>query len=266
MRTATIGHPETGGFTQTILVNNLIYNPSQTPFSGVLFADFSHQGATLSVLKGNVLIAGPTTPGNNGYVPAEYPEEGEVKLVRVDLSLHPGSRIYLDGNYYEKHCGGAACLASPAAQWMLAKDYMADWLGVSVRALAPPLTLANLPLASALPHARVEAYVTANAGARPLDRDAVDARIIREIATRTGSVPNTPSEKVGPVIKRTDFRFCLSGSDHCPFRVIHTRPSIPLAARVSKRGWRRSLASWNPRRGLPASHGYALRTAKDFPP
>jgi hypothetical protein len=81
---------------------------------------------------------------------------------------------------------------------MLAKDYLADWLGVSVHAQAPPLRLANLPLESALPHTQVEAYVTANAGARPLDRDAVDLRIIHEMATRTGSVPNNPSEKAGP--------------------------------------------------------------------
>jgi hypothetical protein len=190
--------PATGGPTETILVNNMIYNPSLTPMSGVLFVNPYGQGATFSVLQGNVMIAGPTTPGNNGYVAPEYQEEGEVRLVRVDPSLNPDSRIYLDGNYYEKHCGGAACLASPATQWMLAKDYLADWLGVSVHAQAPPLRLANLPLESALPHTQVEAYVTANAGARPLDRDAVDLRIIHEMATRTGSVPNNPSEKAGP--------------------------------------------------------------------
>ena len=100
----------------------------------MLFADPNHEGATFSVLKSNILIAGPTTPGNNGYVPPEYPEEGDVKLVRVDSSLNAGSRIYLEGNYYEKHCGGAACLANPAAQWMLAKDYLAEGLD-SVSAL-----------------------------------------------------------------------------------------------------------------------------------
>ena len=105
-----------------MIVNNLIYNPSQTPLSSILFSDPLHEGATLSVVQGNVLIAGPTTPGHNGYVPYEAPEVGEVTLVRVDGSLHPASRIYLDGNYYDKHCGGSACLASPAAQWMLAKD------------------------------------------------------------------------------------------------------------------------------------------------
>ena len=53
-------------------MNNLIYNPSQTPLSAVYFEDSAGRGATLSVLKGNVLIPGPTTPGHKGYVPAEY--------------------------------------------------------------------------------------------------------------------------------------------------------------------------------------------------
>jgi hypothetical protein len=48
-----------------------------------------------------------------------------------------------------------------------------------------------------LPVGLVEAYVKANAGARPLDRDVVDARIINDITTRTGFVPNNPSEVAG---------------------------------------------------------------------
>jgi hypothetical protein len=81
---------------------------------------------------------------------------------------------------------------------MLAKDYKMDWEGVNVRATTPPFSVASLPLSSALPYAQVESFVKANAGARPLDRDAVDARLIKEITTRTGSVPNSPSDKVGP--------------------------------------------------------------------
>ena len=113
--------------------------------------------------------------------------------MRVDQSVHPQSSIYLDGNYYDRHCGGSACLASPAAQWGLAWD----GVGGSIHASTPPLALDNLPLSSALPASQVEGYLTANAGARPLDRDAVDARIAYEIATRTGSVPDTPAEKAG---------------------------------------------------------------------
>ena len=63
---------------------------------------------------------------------------------------------------------------------------------------SPPLSVPNLPLSSALPYWEVEGHLKANAGARPLDRDAVDARIIDEITRRAGSVPNRTSEKAGP--------------------------------------------------------------------
>jgi hypothetical protein len=190
-------HPEIGGSTHTILVNNLIYNPSQTPLSAIYYEDGNQAGPMLSVVKGNLLIPGPTTPGYGGYVATEYREEGPVRLVRLLPNLNPLSRIYLEENYYEPHCESGACLASTDAQWMLAKDYMAEWNNVSVRSSAPPLAIANLPLTSALPVGSVEAYVTANAGARPLDRDVVDARIINDITMRRGFVPNNPSEVGG---------------------------------------------------------------------
>jgi hypothetical protein len=191
-------HPEMGGGSHTLLVNNLIYNPSQTPMSTFWYTDANKAGPLYSVAQGNVLIPGPTTPGNNGYVPREYAEDGEVTLVRIDLTINPSSRIYLAGNYYEKHCPNGACLASSTAQWMLAKDYPFDWLGISVRATTPPLQLTNLPLSSALPYTAVEGHLLANAGARPADRDATDSRLISEIASRSGSVPNRTSEKAGP--------------------------------------------------------------------
>ena len=118
-------------------------------------------------------------------------------MVRVDPTVDDSSRIYLDENFYEAHCNGQTCLSSPAAQWMLARDFKMEWFGVSVRAATPPLQLANLPLSSALPQTIVESHLRLNAGARPMDRDAVDRRIIREIATRTGSVPNNPAERAG---------------------------------------------------------------------
>jgi hypothetical protein len=191
-------HPEIAGGTQTILVNNLIYNPSLTPLSSITYHDGDFSGPSLSVVQGNVLIPGPTTPGHNGYVPPEYREDGEMVMVRVHPGTHADSRIYLDGNYYERHCSGTACLASPMAQWMLAKDQRSGWDGVNIRAETPPLSVDSLPLSSALPYWQVEEHLKANAGARPLDRDAVDARIIDEISRRAGSVPNRTSEKAGP--------------------------------------------------------------------
>ena len=51
----------------------------------------------------------------------------------------------------------------------------------------PPAQLQGiLSQISVLPSSEVEAYVLANAGARPADRDSHDARIVNEVKTRTG--------------------------------------------------------------------------------
>lgn len=214
-------HPEIGGRTHTMVINNLIYNPSLTPLSAISYHDGFGKGTHLSVVKGNLLVPGPTTPGHNGYVPPEHQSAGEMRMIRVHPTVTSDSQIYLDGNYYAKHCGSTACLASPSAQWMLAADTKMESQGVSPRVMTPPLSLANLPLSSVLRYDQVEEYLTANAGARPLDRDAVDSRIISEIVQRRGSVPNDPSEKAGPG----------TGTDGFPILAVNRRvltvPSAP---------------------------------------
>lgn len=189
-------NPAIQGGVHAFIVNNLIYNPSQTPQSGLFISDGYKRGPSLTVAAGNLMIAGPTTPGFNGYTAMRHAEEGEVMMVRTDFSTSPGTQVYLNGNYYDRHCGGTACLASPSAQWSLAKD-MASWIGVNVRTATPPLSLNNLPLSSVMSYSNVESYLKANAGARPKDRDVVDQRIMHEITTRTGSVPNHTSQKAG---------------------------------------------------------------------
>jgi len=189
-------HPAIQGDVDTFLVNNLIYNPSLQPISAINFSDGFNKGGAQAVVKGNLLLPGPTTPGYNGYVPRWYPEEGQLYMIQLDSSTAGSSRIYLDDNYYAPHCADGGCLASPQAQWVLAQDRPA-MLGINVRASTPPLTLANLPLSSALPVKQVESIVTANAGARPLDRDAVDQRVINDVRNRTGRPINTPNDVGG---------------------------------------------------------------------
>lgn len=47
------------------------------------------------------------------------------------------------------------------------------------------------------PSAEVEEWVLANAGARPADRDAVDARIVKSVRERTGSIPKSQKDVGG---------------------------------------------------------------------
>jgi hypothetical protein len=192
--------PEIQGDVNAVLVNNVVYNPSLTPLGALHVGDWYHRGPTQVAALGNLMIAGPTTPGNNGYVAKYYAEDGPAHMVRIDPSIARGSQIFLSGNYYERDCNGVACLANPTTQWQLATDF-AGPQGNNIRATTSPIALANLPMSSVMPYSQVEAWVLDHAGARPIDRDAVDNRVIRDVRNRTGSFINLPDDVGGyPVL------------------------------------------------------------------
>jgi hypothetical protein len=48
-----------------------------------------------------------------------------------------------------------------------------------------------------MPVTSVESYVLGNAGARPLDRDSVDSRVVSQVRGRTGGIIDSPSQVGG---------------------------------------------------------------------
>jgi hypothetical protein len=71
-----------------------------------------------------------------------------------------------------------------------------EWVGQKVYPLRskvdePPVVVPGLMIR---PAGEVRGWVLANAGARPADRDPVDARIVREVRTRTGSIPASQAD------------------------------------------------------------------------
>jgi hypothetical protein len=48
-----------------------------------------------------------------------------------------------------------------------------------------------------MPSSSVETYVLSNAGARPLDRDPVDKRVVSQVKNRTGNIIDSPSQVGG---------------------------------------------------------------------
>jgi hypothetical protein len=206
--------PEIQGDVSAVLVNNVVYNPSLTPLGALHVGDWYHRGQTQVAALGNVMIAGPTTPGNNGYVAKYYPEDGPARMVRIDPSIAPGSQIFLSGNYYARDCGGTACLTNPTTQWMLATDFAAPQ-GNNIRATVSPVSLDNLPFSSVMPYSQVEGWVLDHAGARPLDRDPVDTRIVRDVRNRTGSFINLPDDVGGyPVLAENHRSLSLPDNPH----------------------------------------------------
>jgi hypothetical protein len=152
--------------TSSVLVNNLVYN-----WYGVWgFAYGNHPDVSgeewYGSAVGNRFIGGPdTTDGNDGHMfsfLAYYDQPGN-RIYRRDNTLATdGSETGTIDNEYTTLSYNPS-VDSPPSQ--------------------APLPDGFQPLASTA----VEAFVLANAGARPGDRDAVDSRIVNEVRTRRGT-------------------------------------------------------------------------------
>jgi pectate lyase len=151
------------------IVNNLIYDPGPRAIHYNLIAaewgDRAYQTGELDVI-GNVLRAGPSTPG-------------DVALVMIggagDLALFERDNIAVDR------------IGRPL---LLRGSYTTS--PVKVLTARPR----KIPGVEPMPAAQVEDAVIGNAGARPWDRDAIDARIVANVAEGRGAIIDT-QEQVG---------------------------------------------------------------------
>jgi uncharacterized protein YjdB len=163
-------NPYFKGNTFTLFVNNVAYNYGHS--YAIENGDGGGYGLQQSSQVGNVFIAGVNTPGG--------------RPIRVHSSVKPGSLIYVADNSLNR-------APVPADPWAIVEDQV----GASIRASTPPIWTSL----TVLPNAQVEAWVLANAGARPAERDAVDLRIVNEVRNNTGRIINSVAEGGGwPVL------------------------------------------------------------------
>jgi len=173
-------NPYFKGGVRGIVVNNFIANPGRKAIHYGLPAGewFGHKYVTGQMaIVGNVLKYGPNTPTNmplfalSGSGPVEI-------FARDNLALdRSGKAVRIIGTTSKK------CRQVNAA----------------------PLWPNAIEL---LPAAKVEEHVLKNAGARPWDRDAIDARIVKEARSGTGKVIDSEEEVGGyPVHAETRARF-----------------------------------------------------------
>jgi hypothetical protein len=160
-------NPQASGDTSSVIVNNVIYNGGQR---AIQFQDYSDSGPLLASVVGNVIVPGPDSlPGGT----------------RIDLydNLSPGTLIYLEDN---------EALGRTDDPWSVARI----WAGINFnpRASEPPLWPEILTVR---PSKEVLAWVLANAGARPWDRDAVDQRIISDVLDGTGRIIDSQDDVGG---------------------------------------------------------------------
>lgn len=175
-------NPYFKAYTTGVVVNNVIYNPG----AGAIRLDWAPsewegrpapRNGRLSIV-GNVLIHGADTRPS------------------VPLVGSKGGAYLEDNLAFDRHgrpvpmTGGAINLLAQKPVW--------------------PEGLA------ALPSAKVVAHVTANAGARPKDRDEVDRRILRDFERRAGRIIDS-QEQVGgypkPVMTRRALSVPAAGVD-----------------------------------------------------
>jgi hypothetical protein len=94
-----------------------------------------------------------------------------------------GTRIYLEDNETP------GCTSDP---WSAARDDSPSWF--NVKANEPPIWIDGLTV---LPSSQVKEWVLANAGARPWDRDEVDARIVSGVLNGTGRIIDSQDDVGG---------------------------------------------------------------------
>ena len=151
----------------SVIVNNVVYNAAWQA------ASLASQGGvvTNSAVVGNVFIKGPDT---NGHDPV---------WIRTDaFPLPPASKVYVSDN----QAFGYAKVTTSAWSFVnsdVATSIMSSAAPIWPRGLTPMPTQGDVALSNVLKYA----------GARPADRDVVDARIVKSVRDRNGRIINCVS-------------------------------------------------------------------------
>ena len=151
-------NPRIKGDVKAEIVNNVFYNGAAGNLSAI-GGVYTPPGTVFLSYVGNLWIAGP-----NAYPTA--------KAISILAETPSGSKIYFSDN----KAPGVVHSSTP------------------FEVSTPPIWHESLV---ARPSSKVEAWVAANAGARPADRDAVDQRIVNEMLSRSGGIINTPGQVGG---------------------------------------------------------------------
>jgi hypothetical protein len=164
-------NPYFKGGTSGVFVNNVVYNWGNS--NATFFNNVDSSEPDFGSVVGNLYLYGPSTP------------TGAVAIKIYDQN--PGSLFYVADNTLNR-------APPPADPWSL----VVNEAGSSVVDSSPPIWVEAL---SVLSSDAVESWVLANAGARPADRDAVDARIVTEVQSGAGRIIDSPNQVGGfPVL------------------------------------------------------------------
>ena len=164
-------NPEIQGPVNAHFINNVVYDwgkdANNYQWATFIYSQDPSVGPPQVDIVGNKYIGGPA--------PSPF-----TPLIAVGAYGVPtGTRIYMTDNAVDS----TRQAVQPFANY-----------GIDPRVTTPPVSLTGITVR---PSSAVESFVLSNAGARPLDRDAVDRRIVSEAQNRTGSVISSQNEVGG---------------------------------------------------------------------
>jgi hypothetical protein len=157
-------NPLLKGDVTALVAYNLIYNPGNEP---IHFTDPEGSGPTLATIVGNRVVPGPSSLAN-------WP------AIIIHADVKAGTKIFLADNAPSKSDD----------PWSAARVDVT----FGVMASEPPVPFRRVTWRSA---DEMQLWVLKNAGARPADRDAVDARVVDDVANRSGRIIDSQDEVGG---------------------------------------------------------------------
>jgi len=180
-------NPTASAGVKIAIINNMVYGATGRPGIAMTLSNAPRRGNTHGGgARASVIgIHADNTPCMIRFIARKDEEVGRVFFGDLLYSFTDK-----EGNYVEEH------LDDP---WNAPHmKIFTEWVGQKVYPLRskvdkPPVVVPGLTIR---PAGEVREWVLANAGARPADRDPVDARIVREVRTRTGRIPAS-QEDVG---------------------------------------------------------------------
>jgi hypothetical protein len=150
---------------RVVIVNNLVYNWGNTAM------DLQSRGLiTQNSVVGNAFVRGPDTAGDHA----------PIGLRADSATLLPGAKVFISGNTGPGETSDAWSLAGSIYGTLTLSNFK------SSSPQAWPATMTTLPASENV----VREHVLKYSGARPADRDPVDARIISQTRAGTGRIIN----------------------------------------------------------------------------
>jgi hypothetical protein len=163
-------NPEIHGGTVTHFLNNIVYDwgRDENAYPWASFFYGVEADPWRADFVGNVYIAGGS--------PHPFAPLYAIGTWAGDT----GSQLYMSDNAIDQ-------TKAPVSAYF-------NYMSVDPRVGTPPVSLTGMTVMSA---SSTKAFVLANAGARPLDRDAVDTRIVNDVTNYTGTVISSQTQVGG---------------------------------------------------------------------